>query len=318
VIVPEKIDSLLVPGALSATHLGFSVLRMEPPWMALGQTAGTAAHLSLLRGTQLSDVSVKELQKLLLEAGQVITFFYDVPGPDPVWWVLNKPGERTKLDNNAEDGPPMSCKDGLQYWGTKGFFSTYHARPYDPVTRSEAIRWLCSFMELEGWNWSHIAGKPDMDASGVEAPIEELIEAPKLAFKDITSAHPDYAFVQKLGGLGILDSWQGSDGFYSGAALSRQDAFHWIARTKACLANVAKLVDNGLEAEGARGLTDFTNDLDEMTNQDQWMQRIQNGLLPVSWKNKLGTDALFYATREEFCELLYNVHMNADSNLEIQ
>jgi hypothetical protein len=285
VIVPEQIDSLLVPGALSATHLGFSVLRMEPPWMALGQTAGTAAHLSLLRGTQLSDVPVKELQKLLLEAGQVITFFYDVPGPDPVWWVLNKPGERTKLDHNAEDGPPMSCKDGLQYFGTKGFFTTYHARPYDPVTRSEAVRWLCSFMELEGWDWD---GDWNQVAGGTGA------ERQKLSFKDINGTHPDYSFVQKLAGLGIVDPWQDSDGFYSGGALSRQDAFHWIARTKACLASKEQ-VEGGGSVGSDSGL------------------RIKSKLLPVSWKNNFNKDALFYSTREEFCELLYNVHMCTDN-----
>jgi hypothetical protein len=287
VIVPEQVQSLLVPGALSATHLGFSVLRMEPPWMALGQTAGTAAHLSLLHGIQPADVSVKELQKLLLEAGQVITFFYDVPGPDPVWWVLNKPGERTKLDNNAEEGPPMSCNDGLQYWGTKGFFSTYHARPYDPVTRSESVRWLCSFMEFESWDWT----------------TDNTREHKKFSFNDISDLHPDYLFVQKLDRLGILDSWQGSGGFYSGAALSRQDAFQWIARTKACLASRARQEDSGVGT------------IDHLDNQKKWEQRIKNGLLPLSWKNNFTQNALFYSTREEFCELLFNVHMDVDGAL---
>lgn len=153
VIVPEEIGSLLVPGALSATHLGFSVLRMEPPWMALGQSAGTAAHLALLHGSQPADVSVKQLQKLLLEQGQVISFFHDTAEPDPIWWILNRPGERTKLDPNHEDGPAISRDNGIQYFATKGFFTTYYARPYDPVTRSEAVRWLSAFMELEGVDW---------------------------------------------------------------------------------------------------------------------------------------------------------------------
>jgi hypothetical protein len=42
-MVPRRIDNLLVPVALSSTHVGMSVLRMEPVWMTMGQTAGLAA-----------------------------------------------------------------------------------------------------------------------------------------------------------------------------------------------------------------------------------------------------------------------------------
>ncbi len=42
-MLPRKIDNLLVPVALSSTHVGMSVLRMEPVWMTAGQVAGLAA-----------------------------------------------------------------------------------------------------------------------------------------------------------------------------------------------------------------------------------------------------------------------------------
>lgn len=42
-IVPKGIGNLLVPVALSCTHVAMSVLRMEPVWMTLGQVAGLAA-----------------------------------------------------------------------------------------------------------------------------------------------------------------------------------------------------------------------------------------------------------------------------------
>jgi hypothetical protein len=47
VIVPRCVDGLLTPVPASATHMGFSTLRMEPCWMALGQAAGTAAALAV-------------------------------------------------------------------------------------------------------------------------------------------------------------------------------------------------------------------------------------------------------------------------------
>ena len=46
-ILPKRLGGLLVPVAASATHVGYSALRMEPVRMALGQAAGTAAALAV-------------------------------------------------------------------------------------------------------------------------------------------------------------------------------------------------------------------------------------------------------------------------------
>jgi hypothetical protein len=72
VIVPQKVDGLLVPVACSATHLGFGTLRMEPCWMALGQAAGAAAHLSMSQATTPRAVDATELQKILEQQGAVL------------------------------------------------------------------------------------------------------------------------------------------------------------------------------------------------------------------------------------------------------
>jgi hypothetical protein len=42
-MLPKNIDNLLVPVAMSCTHVAMSVLRMEPVWMTTGQVAGLAA-----------------------------------------------------------------------------------------------------------------------------------------------------------------------------------------------------------------------------------------------------------------------------------
>ena len=46
-LLPERIDNLIVPVALSCTHVAMSVLRMEPVWMTTGQIAGAAAAFAL-------------------------------------------------------------------------------------------------------------------------------------------------------------------------------------------------------------------------------------------------------------------------------
>jgi hypothetical protein len=48
-IVPKKSEcsNLLVPVCLSATHIAFGSIRMEPVFMVLGQSAATAAVISI-------------------------------------------------------------------------------------------------------------------------------------------------------------------------------------------------------------------------------------------------------------------------------
>ncbi|MCA9431399.1 MAG: FAD-dependent oxidoreductase, partial [Candidatus Omnitrophica bacterium] len=72
IMIPEKVDNLIVPVAASASHVAFSTIRMEPTWMAMGQAAGTAAHLSLEAGVAPRDLEVKELQAELRKQNQAL------------------------------------------------------------------------------------------------------------------------------------------------------------------------------------------------------------------------------------------------------
>ena len=117
IMVPRDVDGLLVPVAASTTHIAFSSIRLEPTWMALGQAAATAAHLSLRDRVAPRRVDVDTLQRELLRAGQVLTFFKDI--------------DRAAPDYAA-----------LQFFGTRGFFPDYLARARDPITVATATDWL--------------------------------------------------------------------------------------------------------------------------------------------------------------------------------
>lgn len=81
VIVPKTIDNLLTPVPVSGTHIGFSTLRMEPCWMALGQAAGTAAAISIRDKVTPRRVSIDRLQEQLLKDGAILIHFSDIkPG----------------------------------------------------------------------------------------------------------------------------------------------------------------------------------------------------------------------------------------------
>lgn len=73
-IVPKRgeCENLLVPTCLSSSHIAYGSARMEPVFMALGQSAAMAASLAINDGIAVQDVKYDKLQKLMLDAGQVL------------------------------------------------------------------------------------------------------------------------------------------------------------------------------------------------------------------------------------------------------
>ena len=73
-IVPKRGDcaNLLVPVCLSASHIAFGSIRMEPVFFALGQVAGTAAAQAIAAGCAVQDIPYASLRERLLADGQVL------------------------------------------------------------------------------------------------------------------------------------------------------------------------------------------------------------------------------------------------------
>lgn len=70
---PAECDNLLVPVALSCTHVAMSSLRIEATWMLIGQSAGIAAALAKTRDVAVQDLPYASLKPRLEAQGQVLT-----------------------------------------------------------------------------------------------------------------------------------------------------------------------------------------------------------------------------------------------------
>ncbi len=68
-ITPFAPENLLVVCAVSATHIAYGTLRMEPVFLMIGQAAGIAADLALKYKKPVQDIPIKELQDTLRTAG---------------------------------------------------------------------------------------------------------------------------------------------------------------------------------------------------------------------------------------------------------
>jgi hypothetical protein len=117
ILIPAQIKGLIVPVAVSTSHVAYSTVRMEPLWMGIGQAAGIAAQIANDTSVDVRDVPVQWLQRLLIEQGQVLTYFDDL---DP-----------TDKGHKA-----------TQFWGTKGFFENYRAAYRESLTGTDMTKWL--------------------------------------------------------------------------------------------------------------------------------------------------------------------------------
>lgn len=63
----EECSNLLVPVCLSASHIAYGSIRMEPVFMVLGQSAATAAVLALKEKKTVQEVDITKVQQVLKE-----------------------------------------------------------------------------------------------------------------------------------------------------------------------------------------------------------------------------------------------------------
>lgn len=68
----EELSNVLAAVCVSASHVAFSSIRMEPQYQMLGEAAGTAAALALRTDRRLHDLDVTALQEHLRSHGAVL------------------------------------------------------------------------------------------------------------------------------------------------------------------------------------------------------------------------------------------------------
>jgi hypothetical protein len=79
-VLPKRAEAvnLLVPVCFSASHVAYSSARMEPQYMIIGHAAGVAAWMAIRDRKPVQEISVPELQKVLLSQAAVFEY---VPYP---------------------------------------------------------------------------------------------------------------------------------------------------------------------------------------------------------------------------------------------
>lgn len=125
-LLPQGVDNLIVPVCLSATHVAWGAVRLEPVWMMTGESAGVAAALAKKHQTTPGKLDPDHLLRSLCKNRHFVSFFNDLQA--------------------AANHPAMPA---AQYFSTKGFFASYDTKLDEPLTEAVRNVWLDGFKQLQ-------------------------------------------------------------------------------------------------------------------------------------------------------------------------
>lgn len=79
----KEADNLLVTSCLSASHMAYASIRMEPQYMILGHAAGVASALAVTSDVAVHRVDLEQLQERLKVQGQILSLEESQRGVSP-------------------------------------------------------------------------------------------------------------------------------------------------------------------------------------------------------------------------------------------
>ena len=68
----EEYTNLLVPVAVSSSHIAFGPIKMEPVFMIAGQSAGTVSAMSLEKSIPIYELNYNDIRLILMKDGQIL------------------------------------------------------------------------------------------------------------------------------------------------------------------------------------------------------------------------------------------------------
>ncbi len=221
-ILPKRLDGLLVPVAASATHVGYSALRMEPVRMALGQAAGTAAALAVHLDIPPRRVPIARLQYRLAGQGQMLRYWSDLP-----WY------SRYRSAKNHQDFAAVQLLGGRgMLLGSAG---NYRVHPSAAVTGSQ----LTDLLDRLGRRPSGLDQSRGVSRSRFAREVVAALDLPEPrptepTFTDVARSHPAHSAVEALVARRYLRPGKSDPTYNPNGTTTRAFAARVLARHVIC------------------------------------------------------------------------------------
>lgn len=183
IMIPKRLENVFVPTAVSATHVAYGTLRLEPVRMHFGEAAGIACYLCLRDGLTPRTIPVRQIQIELLkrrspDSGRFASEGFGGPGPNAY------PAYLYSFPDVSPETPKFRS---IQWLAARGFFPSLKPaeqtaaaiqrsapfRPNDPITGQEAIALLAILQSR--WEEKAIPAvprRPDVESAVRHADLE--------------------------------------------------------------------------------------------------------------------------------------------------
>jgi len=173
VMLPKNVDNLLVTVCLSCSHMGWSNLRLEPVFIQLGESAAYAVSLAAELGICPGKLDSDQLVRKLVENQVMVSMFQEFDMAMARDWV-----------------------PAVQYFGTKGFFDSYEARPEARLDRYTAETWATAYGDLRAGTLNPLA-----IARKLADEQSFILSAPLISYKEFREVVQDALTSRGLEGI---------------------------------------------------------------------------------------------------------------------
>lgn len=186
VLVPKKVENLLVTNSVSGTHWGYGALRMEPVRFGMGMAGAAAAYWSILYSKPLRQINPAWVQDKILSHDAYINWNSDVDRNTRHFKAINFLGARgVSVNEDFNPGAPLIREHALVVINRILVLEDYPAglqksplpEPQAPITRGQFAQWLVEAKQKTSdyWTWA-MPERPSYTDVGKDSPFFAAIE----------------------------------------------------------------------------------------------------------------------------------------------
>lgn len=159
VLLPQKVKNFIVAEkSISVSNIVNGTTRLQPVVLQIGQAAGSLAALAVQSNTTPEHISVRTLQRLLLEQGGYLLPYLDVPKTHPHFsayqrigstGILKGVGMNVGWENQTWFYPDSLLQAQELEVGLKPYISSNHLPIPKSLTNDNMLRWIKELVQNE-------------------------------------------------------------------------------------------------------------------------------------------------------------------------
>ena len=166
-LIPKDVDDLIVAEkSISVSNIVNGATRLQPVVLQIGQAAGAIASLALAQGKDVKDVKVRDVQRVILDAGGYILPYLDVKNDHSLFRPLQRIGATGLLHSTSKrvdwsNQTWLNINNPLLASDLKRLYEFYDmTSPYEgsaEMTVADALDAVKAIAEVQGYNVKKIA-----------------------------------------------------------------------------------------------------------------------------------------------------------------